>query len=171
MGRAADDRRPGRACATRRRPRRRAPRSPTWSPRRARPSHAERTCPLGLRVDGYWFVPWLRAAAASCAGAAGLERRPATPRATDALAEFAALFGDVAAPPPPSGERGARRAAALGRARRRVLGDRAVADRRAARSRAARVIAARRRAARRPAARRAEVRDAIRPAAGSSRAS
>jgi ABC-type glycerol-3-phosphate transport system substrate-binding protein len=61
-------------------------------------AHSERPHPLGLRADGYWFVPWLRAAGSdldlSHIGNAG---------AVDALAQFAALFGEVAAAPPPSG--------------------------------------------------------------------
>jgi ABC-type glycerol-3-phosphate transport system substrate-binding protein len=54
--------------------------------------------PLGVRVDGYWLVPWLRAEGADFA-----------PRAIDgdgaphALAAFAAVFGDLAARPPPAG--------------------------------------------------------------------
>ena len=54
--------------------------------------------PLGVRVDGYWFVAWLRAA--------GGELRPPGIQgdaAIAALASFAALYGDVASPPPPSG--------------------------------------------------------------------
>ena len=56
---------------------------------------------IGLRVDGYWFVPFLRARGTGLAapGTAGL----AAPAAEEALARFAALFGDVAAPAPPSG--------------------------------------------------------------------
>ncbi|MBV8761448.1 MAG: extracellular solute-binding protein [Deltaproteobacteria bacterium] len=64
--------------------------------------HAERKFPLGLRVDGYWLVPWLRAHGGELQPA-GLGEIGDT-RATDALAEFAHLFGDVTAPPPPSGE-------------------------------------------------------------------
>ncbi|HEY4242895.1 MAG TPA: extracellular solute-binding protein [Kofleriaceae bacterium] len=54
--------------------------------------------PLGLRVDGYWFVPWLRAEGGelSPAGLGG-------DGATRALGTFAALFGDLAAPPPAAG--------------------------------------------------------------------
>ncbi len=54
--------------------------------------------PLGLRVDGYWLVPWLRAAGAEIAihGSDG-------EGATKALGAYAALFGDVAPPPPPAG--------------------------------------------------------------------
>jgi ABC-type glycerol-3-phosphate transport system substrate-binding protein len=63
--------------------------------------HEDRKFPLGVRVDGYWFVPWLRAHGGELTpdgiGAAGSK-----PQA-DALAEYAHLFGDVAAPPPPSG--------------------------------------------------------------------
>jgi ABC-type glycerol-3-phosphate transport system substrate-binding protein len=54
--------------------------------------------PLGVRVDGYWFVPWLRNDGGDLApdGIAG----DAAVRAMQALA---ALFGDVAPPPPPPG--------------------------------------------------------------------
>lgn len=54
--------------------------------------------PLGIRVDGYWLVPWLRAEGADLAAGAIDDEG-----AVRALARFAALFGDVAAPPPPSG--------------------------------------------------------------------
>lgn len=52
--------------------------------------------PLGVRVDGYWVVPWLRTEGADLGAIedAGAVR---------ALERFAALFGDVAAPPPPAG--------------------------------------------------------------------
>jgi hypothetical protein len=55
--------------------------------------------PLAVRVDGYWFVAWLRAAGADLSfdGLAG--DGPA-----HALAEFAALFGDLAPAPPPAGQ-------------------------------------------------------------------
>ena len=58
--------------------------------------------PLGLRVDGYWLVPWLRAEGvdfAIASGQAGIESEGAE----RALARFAALFGDLAATPPPAG--------------------------------------------------------------------
>ncbi len=58
----------------------------------------DRRYPLGVRVDGYWLVPWLRAEHADLAPDA-----IAGDGATKALRSFAALFGDVAAPPPPSG--------------------------------------------------------------------
>jgi len=58
----------------------------------------DRKHPLGLRVDGYWLVPWLRAEGADLAAPA-----ITTDGATRALAKFAAVFGDVAAPPPPAG--------------------------------------------------------------------
>lgn len=65
----------------------------------ARAARSEgRRFPLGVRVDGYWLVPWLRAKGADLAIGA-IEG----PGATGALAGFAAVFGDVAAPPPPSG--------------------------------------------------------------------
>jgi ABC-type glycerol-3-phosphate transport system substrate-binding protein len=54
--------------------------------------------PLGVRVDGYWVVPWLRAEGADLA-----PRAIAGDGASRALAKFAALFGDLAAPPPPAG--------------------------------------------------------------------
>jgi ABC-type glycerol-3-phosphate transport system substrate-binding protein len=58
----------------------------------------DRRHPLGLRVDGYWLVPWLRAEHADLAvGAIDGDG------ATRALATYAALFGDVASPPPPAG--------------------------------------------------------------------
>lgn len=52
--------------------------------------------PLGVRVDGYWFVPWLRAAGGDLAP-------NRLDNAASAVASFAELFGDVVAPPPPSG--------------------------------------------------------------------
>ena len=62
--------------------------------------------PLGLRVDGYWLVPWLRAEGADLSiprgdpdAAMGIDGDGAV----RALARFAALFGDLAAPPPPAG--------------------------------------------------------------------
>lgn len=65
----------------------------------ARAARSEgRRHPLGIRVDGYWLVPWLRAEHADLAANA-----IAGEGATRALAKFAALFGDVAAPPPPAG--------------------------------------------------------------------
>jgi ABC-type glycerol-3-phosphate transport system substrate-binding protein len=54
--------------------------------------------PLGLRVDGYWFVPWMRAEGGELAPG-GLDGDGAT----RALASYAALFGDVAAAPPAAG--------------------------------------------------------------------
>ncbi len=54
--------------------------------------------PLGVRVDGYWFLPWLRAEGGALSpdgiGDDGAPR---------ALRAFAALFGDVAPRPPPAG--------------------------------------------------------------------
>ncbi len=56
--------------------------------------------PLGLRVDGYWLVPWLRAEGIELAiDDKGIE----SDGAVKATARFSALFGDVAAPPPPAG--------------------------------------------------------------------
>src|SRR6185295_6921989 len=51
--------------------------------------------PLGVRVDGYWFVPWLRAETGQLAPG-GLDGE----RAERAFATFGALFGDLVAPPP-----------------------------------------------------------------------
>jgi len=60
--------------------------------------HPGRPQPLGLRVDGYWLVPWLRTEGADLAvdeiDGAGAEK---------ALATFAALFGDLVPPPPSAG--------------------------------------------------------------------
>ena len=58
-----------------------------------------RRFPLGVRVDGYWLVPWLRADGADLAGVSGI----AGAGAERALERFAKLFGDLAAPPPPAG--------------------------------------------------------------------
>ena len=54
--------------------------------------------PLGVRVDGYWFVPWLRGEGGELA-APGI----AGDGAVRAMTRFAALFGDVCPPPPPLG--------------------------------------------------------------------
>jgi hypothetical protein len=56
--------------------------------------------PLGVRVDAYWLVPWLRANGAELAPDPGGEQRGGAVRG---LAEFAALFGRLAAAPPPQG--------------------------------------------------------------------
>jgi ABC-type glycerol-3-phosphate transport system substrate-binding protein len=52
---------------------------------------------LGVRVDGYWFVPWLRSE--------GVDLAPAAldDRAVRALHDFAALFGGLVATPPSAG--------------------------------------------------------------------
>ncbi|HEY0483882.1 MAG TPA: hypothetical protein VGD37_40460 [Kofleriaceae bacterium] len=64
-------------------------------------AHAARTAwrryPLGVRVDGYWFVPWLRAEGGELAPG-GFDDAAAR-----AMTRLAALFGDVARPPPSSG--------------------------------------------------------------------
>jgi len=60
--------------------------------------HPGRPHPLGLRVDAYWLVPWLRAAGADLA-VGSLEGDGAA----RALAAFASLFGQLAPPPPPAG--------------------------------------------------------------------
>ena len=65
--------------------------------------HMGRPHPLGVRVDGYWLLPWLRAEGVDLGfdsdglpmiGRAGAAR---------ALQAFASLFGDLAAAPPPAG--------------------------------------------------------------------
>jgi arabinogalactan oligomer/maltooligosaccharide transport system substrate-binding protein len=66
---------------------------------------------LGLRVDGYWFVPFLRAwgpgLLPNADASLGQAREPIrlgieTPEAASALARFAALFGPGGIAPPPS---------------------------------------------------------------------
>jgi ABC-type glycerol-3-phosphate transport system substrate-binding protein len=61
--------------------------------------------PLALRVDAYWFVAWLRAEGGDLApdSAPGVEPLHGDGPAA-ALTAFAALFGDVAPPPPPAGD-------------------------------------------------------------------
>ena len=62
---------------------------------------------LGLRVDGYWVVPFLRAAGADVAdgstGALGIDQ----PNASTAVARFASLFGNVAPPASAPGQEAA----------------------------------------------------------------
>ena len=60
--------------------------------------YSERPYPLGLRVDGYVFVPWLRAHGGELAPG-GLDGDGAVA----ALDEFAGLFGDLVPPPPAQG--------------------------------------------------------------------
>jgi ABC-type glycerol-3-phosphate transport system substrate-binding protein len=59
---------------------------------------------LGLRVDGYWVVPFLRAAGADVAdgstGTLGIDHE----NAAGAVARFASLFGSIAAPAPAPGQ-------------------------------------------------------------------
>lgn len=69
---------------------------------------------LGVRADGYWFVPFLRAWGAELlpermldpGAATAVPLRIDSARAADALARFAGLFGPdgVAPPMPPSGD-------------------------------------------------------------------
>lgn len=60
--------------------------------------HPGRPHPLGVRVDGYWLVPWLRANGADLA-----PDRIKDAGAAQAIEKFAALFGPLAPPPPPAG--------------------------------------------------------------------
>jgi len=57
-----------------------------------------RPYPLGVRVDGYWLLPWLRAEGGDLAPAGIVGDG-----AVRAVEKFAALFGDVAPPPPSPG--------------------------------------------------------------------
>jgi ABC-type glycerol-3-phosphate transport system substrate-binding protein len=56
----------------------------------------DRPLPLSVRVDGYWFVPWLRVEGGELDGIAG-------DGAVRAVTRLAALFGTLAPPPPPAG--------------------------------------------------------------------
>ena len=58
-----------------------------------------RRYPLDIRIDGYWFMPWLRDAGGELIAPGGI----AGDTAIRAMTRFAALFGDVAPPPPPPG--------------------------------------------------------------------
>lgn len=60
--------------------------------------HPGRPHPLGLRVDGYWVVPWLRAEGADLAAG-----RIDDAGAVRAIAAFGDLFGKLVPPPPPAG--------------------------------------------------------------------
>ncbi len=51
--------------------------------------------PLGVRADGYWLVPWMRAG--------GHDLVPPLDPADASIDRFAHLFGDLAPPPPPPG--------------------------------------------------------------------
>ena len=59
----------------------------------------DRRYPLDLRIDGYWFVPWLRDEGGELAAPGGI----AGDVAVRAMTGFAALVGDVAPPPPSPG--------------------------------------------------------------------
>jgi len=56
---------------------------------------------LGVRVDGYWFIAFLRASGGDLidpvSGAIGIDQ----PEAVEALRRFAALFGEAGVAPPP----------------------------------------------------------------------
>lgn len=58
---------------------------------------------LGLRVDGYWLVAWLRAAGADVADGAAGTMGIDGPEAVAAVERFAALLAAVSPPPPPPG--------------------------------------------------------------------
>ena len=60
---------------------------------------AARRYPLSVRVDGYWFVPWLRSEGGELAAPDGI----AGDGAIRAMERLAALFGDVTPPLPASG--------------------------------------------------------------------
>lgn len=60
---------------------------------------AARRFPLSVRVDGYWFVPWLRSEGGELSAPGGI----ADDGAVRAMARLAALFGDVTPPLPSSG--------------------------------------------------------------------
>jgi len=60
---------------------------------------AARRYPLSVRVDGYWFVPWLRSEGGELAAPDGI----AGDGAVRAMERLAALFGDVTPPLPASG--------------------------------------------------------------------
>lgn len=67
---------------------------------------------LGVRIDGYWLVPFLRARGADVADGARASLGIDGPGAEAALADFAALFSTgVAAPAPPPGAEAEREAA------------------------------------------------------------
>jgi len=74
-----------------------APATPAVADLVAAAKASELPHPLGVRVDGYWFVPWLRGEGVDLAPAALDER------AVHALRDFAALFGGLAATPPAAG--------------------------------------------------------------------
>jgi ABC-type glycerol-3-phosphate transport system substrate-binding protein len=66
--------------------------------------HDARRRPLGLRVDGYWLVPWLRAEGADLAPASdGNAPSIEAPGAVRAVARLAAVFAEIGPPPPPAG--------------------------------------------------------------------
>lgn len=60
--------------------------------------------PLAVRVDGYWFVAWLRAEGGELAVGGAPVRPLGGEGPARALAAYAALFGDLAPPPPPAGD-------------------------------------------------------------------
>jgi ABC-type glycerol-3-phosphate transport system substrate-binding protein len=60
---------------------------------------ATRRFPLSVRVDGYWFVPWLRSEGGELSAPGGI----AGDGAIRAMARLAALFGNVTPPLPSSG--------------------------------------------------------------------
>jgi ABC-type glycerol-3-phosphate transport system substrate-binding protein len=65
--------------------------------------HPGRPYPLGVRVDGYWSLPWLRAEGVDLGFDSDGLPLIGHPGAARALAAFASLFGNLAAAPPPAG--------------------------------------------------------------------
>jgi len=55
--------------------------------------------PLSVRIDGYWFVPWLRDEGGELSAPDGI----AGAEAVRAMTKLAALFGDLVPPPPSPG--------------------------------------------------------------------
>jgi ABC-type glycerol-3-phosphate transport system substrate-binding protein len=65
--------------------------------------HSGRPHPLGVRVDGYWLLPWLRAEGIDLGIDADGTPMIGRDGAARAVQAFASLFGELAPPPPPAG--------------------------------------------------------------------
>ncbi|HEX5060143.1 MAG TPA: hypothetical protein VFV99_12320 [Kofleriaceae bacterium] len=65
--------------------------------------HPGRPHPLGLRVDGYWLLPWLRADNIDLGFDSDGQPMIGHDGAARAMQAFASLFGDLAPSPPPAG--------------------------------------------------------------------